>query len=239
MSDQLKKLYKPRKTEKIMLLAFLLCFSIFSITSCYAENIGVYGQVYTIAEPDLLMFIHQRLIQFRNDGRLQSMEKGFEKRVAKHIVRPASVSGVSDASLSSKVRTFYYKPTFILQKNIYDASGKLLFTAGMRVNPLNQKEVSAISPGSVIPQFNETLFFINADKKSQIDWVKSQVGGIDQMNHVYKIILVKGNLKKASNELGRIYFDQDGVLCHQFGINRVPAVLTRSGTRLKIEESPV
>lgn len=214
------------------ILCIFSCLLFFSITVS-AENLGVYGQVYTIAEPDLLTFIHERLLQFKADGRLQTMENDFQKRVAKHIVRPTPVSGITNASNNSKDKVFYYTPTFTLPHHIYDANGKLLFSAGTQVNPLNQMQVKTIAPNAVIPQFNETLLFINADKPSQVAWAKQTIQSI---RGVYKIILVKGNLKTASDQLGRIYFDQDGVLCHLFHIARVPVILTRDGTRLKINE---
>lgn len=220
---------------KYISIGIFLAMLFFSSCS-FSENLGVYGQVYTIAEPDLLTFIHDRLLEFKQDGRLKKMQVDFENKVAEHIISPTPVSGISDASSDSKTKIFYYTPNFTLKQNIYDANGKLLFPVGAQINPLNQKQVTAVAPQAVIPQFNETLIFINSDSSSQVVWTKKQ---IKLIRGGYKIILVKGNLKTASNQLGRIYFDQDGVLCHQFGINRVPAILTRVGYRLKIIESPV
>lgn len=224
-----------KKMSKFFSIGVFLTILFFS-TYSFSENLGVYGQVYTIAEPDLLTFIHDRLLQFKQDGRLKKMQVNFENKVAQHVIRPTPVAGVSNASSDSKTKIFYYTPNFTLQQNIYDMNGKLLFPAGTQINPLNKKQVAAVAPQAVIPQFNETLIFINADSTSQVAWTKKQ---IKLIKGIYKIILVKGNLKTASDALGRIYFDQDGVLCHQFGINRVPAILTRASNRLKIIESPV
>lgn len=234
MSNQ--KIANPLILFNFINSAILALFFIFLCFPAYSENLGVYGQVYSIAEPDLLHFIHQRLLQFQNDGRLKKMETDFQKRVEEHVIRPTPVSFVSDAKKTSKEKTLYFTPQFTLQKNIYDSTGKLLFSAGTSVNPLNQEEVKKIAPNAVIPEFNETLIFIDADQKSQVEWTQSEIKSI---SGIYKIILVKGNLKKASNALGRIYFDQAGALCHLFHIDRVPAVVTRSGVQLKIKELPV
>ena len=209
--------------------------------SVCAENIGVYGQIYTIAEPDLLSFIHTRLLQYQQDGKLSSMESDFKKRVQESVLRPQPVSDVNDVALGDKKIVKYYTPSVTLQHNIINQNGTILFHKGTTINPLDLKTVEKVVPNAVIPEFNETLIFIDADNASQVSFAKSKINGLFKKNPfaMYKVILTKGNLKTASNTLGRIYFDQEGVLCHLFGITRVPAVVVKSGVRLKIMEPAI
>ena len=203
------------------------------VNTIYAQNLGVYGTIYQIAEPDLLSFIHERLMTFKQDGRLKEMENGFINKVKEKALHPTPVTDVHSAKHNN---TFYYTPSFTLNRNVYDANGNILFRAGVSINPLDQKTISKIAPDTYVPQFNETLLFINADNTDQVKWAESEIQNLKRNNSLFKVILVQGNLKTASQALGRIYFDQDGVLCHQFKIRAVPAIVTRAGVRLKIEE---
>ncbi|MCX7124236.1 MAG: hypothetical protein NTU49_00490, partial [Gammaproteobacteria bacterium] len=183
------------------------------------------------------------LLQYKEDGKLSKMESDFKKRVQKSVLRPKPVSGVSDAVAGDKTIVTYYTPTITLQHNIINQDGAILFYKGVSINPLNPQSVASVSPNAVVPQFNETLLFIDADKKAQVNvnFAKKEINTLLKPDPflIFKIILTKGNLKTASNTFGRIYFDQDGVLCHLFGIKRVPAVVTRSGDRLKITEPAI
>lgn len=225
------------KIIKICSALILIAISNYSL----AENLGVYGQVYTITEPDLLSSIHAKLLTYQQDGKLTEMETNLKNRAEQSILRPTPVSNVQSVSTNDKTIISYYTPSLTIQHNIVDQNGKILFPSGTIINPLDPKITSKISPNTFVPQFNETLFFINADQTQQIAFIKNAIQTLTKKNPfpAYKIILVQGNLKKASNQLGRIYFDQDGTLCRLFHIHRVPAVVVRNGVRLKITEQVI
>jgi conjugal transfer pilus assembly protein TraW len=201
-----------------------------AMTSAMADDLGVYGHVYSIAEPDLLTFIHARLEGFKKTGRLKAMQKAFIHRARAFAMHPPAVTGVHDAATT---QTFYFTPHFVLKRSIYDARGNLLYPAGIVINPLDAKTIKKINPYATASAFNEVLFFIDGDDAKQVQWVKQQQ---KQVTGMYKIILVKGNVAKASQTLGRVYFDLHGVLCHHFGIKAVPAVLKRQGKKLQIKQ---
>lgn len=192
------------------------------VSSLFAKDLGVWGQVYPIAEPDILDFIHARLDTLQKDGQLQKMQEQFTHNVIAHTLRPAPVAGVGEATAA---KTFYYDPTFTAPINVYNPQGVLVVKAGTRVNPFDYT------------QLEEVLLFINADDPAQVKWALTTKAQFD----LTKIILVEGNIKTASTDdhLGRIYFDQDGVLCKKLNITAVPALVMQSGRRLKIEEFPV
>src|SRR3990167_1552445 len=226
-----------RKAIKSLLLITALWLPLIS----FAENLGVYGQIYTIIEPDFLSFIHQKLALYQQNGKLSKMEDNFKKKAQNAILNPTPVAGISDAKTGDHAIQFDYTPSITIQNNIVDQNGKVLFYRGTTINPLDQKSISKISSNFMVPVFNETLFFINANNTAQVNFVKNNVAMLLKNNPdaLYKIILVAGNLKTASASLGRIYFDQGGVLCHQFGIKRVPAVVTldpKHSASLKIVE---
>ena len=227
------------KIIKTLRTSLFLMFFLFLLPGVLlAENLGVYGQIYSIAEPDLLSSIHEKLLTYQNNGKLAEMENNLKDRAQKSILRPTPVADIVDISNGDKPIVSYYTPNLVLPHDIMDQNGKMLYPKGTSINPLDPSTTSKVSPNTYVPQFNETLFFINADNSTQISFAKNAIKTLlaQRPYAIYKIILTNGNLNEASNNLGRIYFDQHGVLSHLFGIHRVPAIVTRSGIRLKITE---
>lgn len=220
---------------------FLIC-AIFFIPLCaVSENCGVYGQIYSIIEPDFLSFIKNRITQYQENGKLLKMQKDFQKKAQASILNPKPVSGVIDVKKGDQAISFDYKPVITLQNNIVDQNGRVIFYKGMTINPLDQESIAKISPNFIAPKFQETLFFLNAKNQAEVNYTKEKVIALLKENPtaIYKIILINGNLKTASQDLGRIYFDQGGVLCHQFSIKRVPAIVekdSKNPASLKITE---
>ncbi len=205
-----------------VILMTCLFFIVAGVSPLFAKDLGVWGQVYPIAEPDILDFIHARLGALQKDGQLQKMQEQFTHNVIAHTLRPTPVSGMGEVTTS---RIFYYDPTFTAPINVYNQQGIMVVKAGTRVNPFDYTTL------------REVLLFINADDPAQVKWALATKQKFD----LTKIILVEGNIKTASTDdhLGRIYFDQDGVLCKKLGITAVPALVMQSGKQLKIEELPV
>lgn len=185
----------------------------------FADNLGVYGEVFPIAEPDLLQYIHQRLEEMQQDGQMAAMQKKMTQRVIQHVLRPPALPGITKVSTPV---TYYYDPTFVVTQNIVAPNGEMIVKAGTRVNPL------------ALEHFNEVLLFINADDPLQVSWAKAEMAEFS----ITKVILVEGNIKNASQKLGRIYFDQDGVITKKLGISKVPALVKADGLKLEIDEVP-
>ncbi len=77
----------------LILLMLLVCLT---ISTALADNLGVQGSVYRIAEPDMLTGIHQKLITLQKSGELERQKKAVIARSIAHILRPTPVNGVSD-----------------------------------------------------------------------------------------------------------------------------------------------
>ena len=184
-----------------------------------AANLGVYGTVFPIAEPDLLQYFHAKLLEMKADGQMAKMQQQMTKNVIAHVLRPPAVEGVRTAV---EANTVYYDPTFVVTRDIAAPSGQVIVKAGTSVNPLSFEKMT------------EVLLFINADDSAQVDWAKAE----QQQFAMTKVILVQGNIKDAAGKLGRIYFDQDGVLCKKLGISSVPTLVRQTGTKLAIESVP-
>lgn len=184
-----------------------------------ATDLGRIGPTYPIGEPHLLDFIQQRLQQKEHSGELKRLEEGARQRGVKSVTNPAPVPGLRATTVA---RTFHYDPTLVLDRNILDDQGRMLFPAGTRTNPL---EIVALS---------KRLLFFDARDPRQVRQARRL---IDAHGGRVKPILVGGSyldLMKAWHE--RVYYDQNGALTRQLGIAQVPALVSQDGLRLRIDE---
>ncbi len=205
----------------ITLRSLLFIAFIFTAGSAFGANLGVYGQVFPIAEPDFLDFIHQRLEELQQSGQIAQMENNFKANVIAHTLRPTPISGITTINSN---QILYYDPTFTLPQDITDNQGNLIAPKGTKINPLAKIT------------FNEALIFIDADDPLQVKMAKSASDYYLYQGKLVKIILVEGDMRAAGNALGRVYFDQDGVITRKLGIAHVPAVVTQEGLKLRIDE---
>ena len=208
----------------LLVIVSVCCWVLASTTICYAGNLGVRGAIYTIVEPDMLTMIYQRLNQLQKSGALAAQQKQMQKNSLAHMLRPTVVSGVSDLAPGAPATSRMMDPSIVLNRDITDNQGRIIARKGTRINPLAHQA------------FDEIFIFIDADNTAQMAWVKGEIIKLNKQNKQYKIVLVRGNIKQSATALNhRIYFDQQGVLCHRFGIKHTPTLLyqpTIKGKRL-------
>lgn len=199
----------------------LLC-ALLVAPGAQAIDLGVIGPTYEICEPHLLQMIEQRLRDKEHSGELKRLEEQARARGIATVSNPSPVAGVRSTETA---RTFYFDPSFILDRNILGPRGELLFAAGTRKNPL---EVVSLS--------RHLLFFDGRDPR--------QVSRARQLIVFYqgrvKPILVGGSyLDLMKSWRVPIYFDQHGLLTRRLGITQVPALVSQEGLRLRIDELAV
>ena len=187
-----------------------------------AMDLGVVGPTYEISEPHLLQMIEQRLREKERSGELGRLEAQARERGIATVKNPPPVTGLR---ATDAVRTFYFDPSFTLDRNLLGPQGELLFAAGTRKNPL---EVVSLS--------RHLLFFDARDPR--------QVGRALQLIALYqgrvKPILVGGSyLDLMQSWHLPVYYDQQGLLTRRLGITQVPALVSQDGLRLRIDELAV
>lgn len=195
-----------------MILLLIACLT----STLQAQDLGCYGETFSIAEKSFLTVITEKLQAIQHSGKLDLHQHIIQERMAKQALQPKPVSGIWHTTAP---RTFTFDPTFVLDHDIHDHKGHILHTKGTTVNPLHQ--VSLIKP----------LLFVDGD--AHMDWVKSQL----RQHPNAKVILVKGKPLECEETLTHpVYFDQGGVLCRRLGLTQVPAKVTQEGDHLLIEE---
>jgi conjugal transfer pilus assembly protein TraW len=184
-----------------------------------AENLGKIGPTYPIAERHLLDHIMSRLREKERAGELKKFEQLAKERATQSVNNPTPVAGLSRAQAA---RTYYFDPTFVLDRNVVDENGAVMFPAGTRKNPL---EVVGLS---------KHLLFFDARDPRQVARAREL---IDAYQGRVKPILVAGSyLDLMKTWKLRVFYDQEGVLVRKFGITAVPAIVSQEGQRLRIDE---
>ena len=203
----------PRPALLLIIVAQLL------LPAARAESLGKIGPTYPIAERHLLDLIMERLRAKEASGELAKAEQFARDRATEAITNPVPVPGLHRADTA---RTYYFDPTFTLDRNVVDDKGALLFPAGTRQNPL-----------SVVTLSKHLLFFDGRDQR-QVARAREL---IDHYHGKVKPILVAGSYLELMKAWKRpVYYDQHGVLVKRLGIGGVPAIVSQEGLRLRIDE---
>jgi len=203
--------------NKVILLFWMWCWVMtLEAQDLGTQDIGCYGETFAISEKNLLTAIIEKLQAIQQSGKLALHQHIIQERMAKQALQPEPVKVVRH---TSEPRTLIFDPTFVVDRDIHDHNGRVLYTKGTRFNPLHQ--VSLTNP----------LLFIDGDV--HLDWVKEQLH--QQPNA--KVILVKGNPQGCEELLMHpVYFDQGGLLCQRLRLTQVPARVTQEGNHLLINE---
>ena len=158
-------------------------------------------------------------------AQLQQMQQLIEQAQARGIdavKRPQAVSGLQPTATA---RTFYFDPSFTLDRNITDSRGQLLFAAGTRKNPLD------------VVSLSKHLLFFDARDRRQVTRAHELIA---RYAGKVKPILVGGSYLDLMKRWNKpVFYDQEGALVRKFGIAAVPASVSQEGQRLRTDEVPV
>ena len=188
-------------------------------TGARAMDLGVIGPTYEISEPHLLQMIEQRLRAKERSGELGRLEAKARERGIATVKNPPPVSGLRP---TDTVRTFYFDPSFTLDRNLLGPQGELLFAAGTRKNPLD------------VVSLSKRLLFFDARDGRQVARARELIARYDGK---VKPILTGGSyLDLMKTWRVPVYYDQQGTLTRRFGIRQVPALVSQEGMRLRIDE---
>jgi len=197
---------------------FLAAALLLSVTA-HAQDLGVIGPVYPIAEPSLLEVILAKLRVADANGVMARLQRDTQASVKRSIEQPAPVERITK---TTKARSFYYDPSIVVPYAITDAEGKVIVAPGTTVNPLDTVSLS------------KRLLFIDARDAAQIGRAR---GILDEHGGKVKVILTGGSYLELMRHWKRpVFYDQQGQLTDQLGIRHVPALVTQEGRRLRIDE---
>ena len=180
-----------------------------------AKDLGVWGEVWPIEEPDLLTQVETALKDLEESGELARMNEDARSRARERLEEPPRVPGIAPAT---EPRTWLYDPAIVVQEDILGPGGALIAAAGTRIEPLAHRPLT------------QTLLFIDGTRAVEVNWALAQVAPT-------RIILLSGRPFDLARAHGRaFYFDQGGTLAERFGLKATPARLRQEGLKLRIDE---
>ena len=183
-----------------------------------AKDLGVRGQTWAIAEPDLLAQIEARLSDMGRTGELARLEREARSRARSRIEAPERIAGILPAR---ERRTWLFDPAITVERDIAAADGTVIAAAGTRIDPFARFPLT------------RDLLFVDGTRAVEIDWALAHGAPA-------KIILLAGRpLDLARTHERRFFFDQGGRLAARFGLRTTPSLMTRDGALLRITEIPL
>ena len=191
-----------------------------------AKDLGKHGATFSIKEEDPIKYIKNRLKALEESGELLKHQQLILEKTKTKLKHPKAVEGIVN---TTEEKVFYYDPAYILNEDLKDHQGKIIYKKGHKVNPL--AEIS----------FGPDMLFINGEDEAQVTWAINY-GREPFVNHscsktTSKIILTKGSPIDLEEKLGvKFYFDQAGSITSKLGIKQVPSVVSQDNLRLKIQE---
>ena len=193
-----------------MRVIFLLLSQYFLLTA-NAQDLGVFGETFEIAEEDLLQHMMGKLKKMDQTGELKIAQKKVQEKIKENISHPKAVQGITE---TEKEREFQFDPTITVTQDLADHNGKVFARAGDQFNPLDRVKMSP-------------MLFINGDNEKHVSWALKKILEKKIFRHDFaKIVLVKGSPFDIQEKLNRpIYFDQQGLLTKKLGIEHVPAIV--------------
>lgn len=184
----------------------------------WAESLGVVGPTYPIAEEHLLKMIEARLRAKEQSGELARIQEQIVARGKQSVLAPPPLQ----LPVAAVPRTFYVDPTYVLDRNIADGGGRLLFAAGTRANPLD------------IVSMSRRLFFFDGRDERQVAMAERLAKG--ETGRIKPVLVGGSYLDLMRRWKVPVYYDQRGVLVKRLRIERVPALVSQEGRRLRIDE---
>lgn len=183
-----------------------------------AKDLGVWGEVWPIEEPDLLVQVETALKDLETSGELARMNEEARARARERLEAPPPVPGIAPAT---EPRSWLYDPAIVVQEDVIGPGGVLIARAGTRIEPLAHRPMT------------QTLLFIDGTRQGEVEWALAQVAPT-------RIILLSGRPFDLARQHGRaFYFDQGGTLTERFGLEATPARIRQEDLKLRIAEIPL
>ena len=183
-----------------------------------AADLGVRGQTWPVAEPDLLEAIEARLSAMRESGELARLEAEARARARSRLEQPDPVAGVAPAR---ERRSRLFDPAIVVERELRSPDGTLIAAAGTRLDPLAGMTLA------------RDLLFIDGRRDAEVAWALAH-------RRPAKIVLLAGRPLDLARRHGEpVFFDQGGRLAARLGLRFTPALVEQAGSKLRITEIPL
>jgi conjugal transfer pilus assembly protein TraW len=184
-----------------------------AVTSLLAGSVHAHvmvGQTFPIAEPDTLTEIQERAA--KADWNTWRQNAGAKSKAFFSVTLPLAQADADRL----------FDPTYTLTRDIADATGKVLFAKGTRVNVYRRIK-------------DPRRYIVIADQESHYQWLKDVAKPKDDD----LVLLANGNVYEARMRTKLELYLLDDRFVERFGLQHVPSVVQQEGTMLRIHEYAV
>lgn len=193
---------------------------LFASAQIFAQDLGVIGKTYVIAEQDAVEQIQAKLKNMEASGELAKIEKQAIQKSLHSLKNPKA----NELTKATKRIDKLFDPTQVIEHEVRAEDGTLIAPAGTRINPLEHMTLS------------KSLLFFDGRDKEQVNAAKAMIA-----KHGAKVmpVLTAGSWYDLSKSWRRqIYYDQGGYMIAKLNIEQVPALVTQQGQQLRISYIP-
>ena len=193
-----------------------LALGLGATASASARDLGNFGEVFPIAEPDVLALIKGKISAMIADGGMERLTTEMQDKARGYANRPKGLA----LPRATEDRSFTLDLSIRVDHDLADQNGVVFAAAGTVVNPLAWSG------------FDKTILFVDGDDPDQVAWAVRQGDELDSL-----IVLTQGAPLDLSKTWGRrFWFDQSGILSNRFQIARLPTRVTRADPVMRIDE---
>lgn len=172
-------------------------------------DIGSYGSVNVVNEPDLIDLMKERFSKIDLESRKQKIINNYW--MDKEFIE------ISEAKTAGRYKL---EPTVVVSKDIITPDGTVIAKRGDKINPLYKMP------------FTTKIIFFNAQDEDHVLFVEEKLKTLNRHNYQIQLITTaivreKGwkHLRELDERLGHPVYLLTPEIQQRFGINRIPALL--------------
>jgi conjugal transfer pilus assembly protein TraW len=169
------------------------------------------GAVYPVVEPDVRIELKAKAI-----AQWEQQKKKYQERISTY--QPANLQPLPKAEQD---RSFSVDMTYILDRDLTDKDGKVLYSRGYQFNPLDYMS------------FTLGLVVIDGNDPVQVKWFKESPYS---SNHRMKLVLSGGYAQPLITELNRAVYYLDKEVVARFHLAAVPCVAVQQDKHIQVTE---
>lgn len=194
-----------------MLSFYIFIFLAFPLGVQAITELEPMGAVYPVVEPDLRIELKAKAI-----AQWEQQKKKYQEKISTY--QPANLQPLPKAEQD---RSFSVDMIYILDRDLTDKGGRVLYPKGYRFNPLDYMK------------FTIGLVVIDGADPDQVNWFKQSPYA---SNHKIKLLLSGGYAQSLIQELDRAVFYLDKEVAGRFHLAAVPCVVVQQDKHIQVTE---
>jgi len=204
-------------TSTTTLLISILVLSLAPLSQGWAKDLGTFGAVYPIVEPDSLAELKEKAAKV-------DWKRHLDREKLTRKVRNFKPSDLKRLPAAARDRAFLSDLSYSLDVDIPDGKGGILYPKGYTFNPLDYI------------RFQRTVVVINGKDRRQVEWFRKSPWFKD-VNAM--LLLTDGGYFSLGDRLRRPVFYANSLIVGRLGLKAVPSVARQKGRYLEVREYAV